>query len=138
MIYTDVTASFQELLYRDKSVTIHQRNLQFLATEMFQVANGMSPNFMNEVFRPNHNLRTENISARTRLQPQLYNSSCPRKVSSGLEALRMLGPKIWNLIPDSIRKSPALSIFKWNIKQWKPHKCPCRLCKNFIKDLRFI
>ena len=40
MIYNDVTASFQELLYRNKSVTIHQRNLQFLATEMFQVTNG--------------------------------------------------------------------------------------------------
>ena len=33
----------QELLYRDKSVTIH---LQFLATDMFKVANGMSPSFM--------------------------------------------------------------------------------------------
>ena len=92
MIYNDATASFQELLYRNKSVTIHQRNLQFLATEMFQVTNGMSPNFMNGVFRPNHNLRTENTSARNRLQPQFYNSSCPTKVYSGLEALRTLGP----------------------------------------------
>ena len=112
--------------------------LQFLATEMFKVANDMSPNFMNEVFRPNHNLRTENISARRRLQPQFYNSSCPRKVFSRLEVLRTLEPRIWNLIPDSIRKSPTLSIFKRNIKQWKPHKCPCRLCTHFIKDLGFI
>ena len=138
MIYNDANASFQELLFRDKSVTIHQRNLQFLAIEMFKVARGMSPDFMNEVFPLNHNLNTDNISARTRLHPQFYNPSCPRKVLSGLGALRTLGPKIWNLIPDSIRKSPTLSIFKCSIKKWKPHKCPCRLCKDFIKDLGFI
>ena len=138
MIYNDANASFQELLFRDKSVTIHQRNLQFLAIEMFKVARGMSPDFINEVFPLNHNLNTDNISARTRLNPQFYNPSCPRKVLSGLGALRTLGPEIWNLIPDSIRKSPTLSIFKCSIKKWKPHKCPSRLCKDFIKDLGFI
>ena len=93
MIYNDANASFQELLFRDKSVTIHQRNLQFLAIEMFKVARGMSPDFMNEVFPLNHNLNTDNISARTRLHPQFYNPLCPRKVLSGLWALRTLGPK---------------------------------------------
>ena len=34
--------SFDELLIKDKSVSIHQRNLQFLETESFKVKNGMS------------------------------------------------------------------------------------------------
>ena len=37
MIYLDETSTFEELLEKDGSVTIHHRNLQFLATEMFKV-----------------------------------------------------------------------------------------------------
>ena len=33
--------SFHELLMKDKLVGIHQRNLQFLATEIFRVKNGV-------------------------------------------------------------------------------------------------
>ena len=138
MIYYDDTSSFQELLERDKSFTIHQRNLQFLATEMFKVVNSMSPGFMNSVFCLNPNLNTDNVSAHTRLKSQFYNPLNPRKVFSGMETLRTLGPKIWNLVPDSIKKSTSLAIFKNKIKQWKPHKCPCRLCKCFVKGLGFI
>ena len=34
--YQDNTSTFQELLNKDNSVSIHHRNLQFLATEMFK------------------------------------------------------------------------------------------------------
>ena len=138
MIYNDHTASFQELLARDASVTIHERNLQILATEMFKVANSISPTSMSKLFHLNPNFCTENVSSRTRIKPQFYNNSNPRKVFSGLETLRTLGPKIWNLIPDSIRRSRTLSIFKDKIKQWKPINCPCRLCKTFIKGIGFL
>ena len=127
MIYKDNTASFEELLTRDESFTIHQRNLQSLATEMFKVATGVAPTFMNDIFSSNHNLGTENVSAGTRLQSQFYNPSNPKKVFSGLETLRALGPKIWNLVPADMKKSSCLSSFKFKIKKWAPFKCPCRL-----------
>ena len=38
IVYSDKTSSFEELLNKDRSITIHTRNLQALATEMF-VAN---------------------------------------------------------------------------------------------------
>ena len=37
LIYGDKTSSFEELSEHDKSVSIHTRNLQMLATEMFKV-----------------------------------------------------------------------------------------------------
>ena len=37
LIYEDKTSSFEELSEHDKSVSIHTRNLQMLATEMFKV-----------------------------------------------------------------------------------------------------
>ena len=37
IVYSDKTFSFEELLDKDEYVTIHTRNLQVLATEMFKV-----------------------------------------------------------------------------------------------------
>ena len=36
IIYQDYNSSFEELLRKDGSLTIHQRNLKLLVTEMFQ------------------------------------------------------------------------------------------------------
>ena len=97
MIYLDDASSFDELLRRDGSVTIHQQNLQFLAIEMFKVAKGIPPIFMNDIFAKNGNILTENVSSNTRSKWSFYNPSNPRTVNYGLESLRSLGPKIWNL-----------------------------------------
>ena len=37
LLYGDKSSSFQKLLEQDKSVTIHTRNLQVLATKIFKV-----------------------------------------------------------------------------------------------------
>ena len=50
LIYGDKTSSFEELLDQDKSVSIHTRNLQMLATEMFKVYRSMSPPIFSELF----------------------------------------------------------------------------------------
>ena len=138
MIYRDDSASFEELLVKDESATIHHRNLQSLVTEMFKVTKGLSPIFMHDIFGPNLSHGAENVSSSTCLHNQFYNPFNPKKVNTGLETVRALGPKIWNLVPDEIRKSPSLSTFKEKIKKWVPLNCPCRLCKHYVKDLGFI
>ena len=43
-------SNLQDLLQKDKSVSIHMKSLQYLATEVFKVKNCLSPEIMNEVF----------------------------------------------------------------------------------------
>ena len=50
MAYNDYKLDFKELLERDPSFTIHERNIQFLAFEVYKVKNGLSPVIMNDVF----------------------------------------------------------------------------------------
>ena len=52
-MYQDYVSSFTELLEKDKSTTIHNRNIQLLATDLFKVKNGLSPAFVNEIFVEN-------------------------------------------------------------------------------------
>ena len=53
IMYQDYASSFTELLEKDNSIIIHNRNIQLLATELFKVKNGLSPSFMNEILVEN-------------------------------------------------------------------------------------
>ena len=51
IVYGDHKTNFSELLNIDKSVTMHQRNLQFLLIEIYKVKKGISPTIINESFQ---------------------------------------------------------------------------------------
>ena len=46
----DNTSMFQELINKDNSISIHHRNLQVLAMEMFKIYRGFSPEILRETF----------------------------------------------------------------------------------------
>ena len=52
---------------------------------------------------------------------------------NGTETLSFLGPRIWEIVPDQIKKGNNLEELKFKIKLWNPENCPCRLCKKFYK-----
>ena len=49
LVYNDFSSSFSELLEKYKSVTIHHRNLQTLAYEIFKVKNNTAPEILTEI-----------------------------------------------------------------------------------------
>ena len=62
LLYQDNSLSFAELLERDNSVTIHQRNLPVHTTEIFKLKKILAPEMMKEVFEiqiPASNFRSE-------------------------------------------------------------------------------
>ena len=50
IIYNGKASNFEQLLGKDSSVSIHTRNLRFLALEMFKVAKGLAPIIINDFF----------------------------------------------------------------------------------------
>ena len=50
IIYNDKQSSFKMFLEKDSSVSIHDKNIQCLATEMYKVSNGLSPPIVSNIF----------------------------------------------------------------------------------------
>ena len=62
----------------------------------------------------------------------------PKTENYGIQSLRYLGPKIWNMLPKSLKESPSLYSFKSTVKTWTPDDCPCKLCKYFIPNVGYM
>ena len=93
-------------------ITIHQsihRNLQILAVEIYKALHNLSSSLMSELFRfkdIEYNLRGGNR----------LNSSNIKTVNYGTETILHLAPKIWEQVPDDIKDSRSLEIYKCKIK----------------------
>ena len=126
VVYNNSDLTFEELLEKDMSFTIHERNLQKLATEMYKVKHNLCPKSFQELFTPVLRGKNEWVIPKV------------RTVNKGLETIRYRGPKTWELVPKEIKGCISLSAFKVKIKEWKPIGCTCRLCKNYIKDIGYL
>ena len=112
-------------------MTIHHKNLQKLATLMYQVKNNLCPILVRDIF--NSNIHSYNLRNK-----KFWEVSNVRTVTYGTETVRYRGPKIWDITPNDIKVSTSLAEFKSKFKPWKPIGCTCRLCRNYIADLGFI
>ena len=87
---------------------------------MFKVENAVSTGLTEDNFhfvnKP-YDLRNNRILFRKRNRTLFY----------GTESLSSLAPRIWELIPQSLKDK---SQFKIKIKTWTTSQCPCRLCKK--------
>jgi len=129
--YRDQTSSFNELLKLDGSFTIHERNQQRLAIEIFKVKNNLAPIFLKEVFPESNNP----INLRRKPSFQTFNV---KTIHYGTETISFRGPQLWSSLPGTIKNSKDLSEFKKLIKQWKPKGCMCRMCKTYVHRIGFI
>ena len=129
--YNDYHLSFEELLHKDKSFKIHERNLQKLVTEIYKIKNNLAPTFMKNIFSISDN--PVNLRKKTS-----FNTFNVKTVHNGLDTISYRGPQIWSNVPDEIKKSKSLSEFKFKIKSWKPIGCTCRLCKIYIQNVGFV
>ena len=123
IIYSDKQPSNEALLEKDASFSIHNRNLQILATKMRKVIKGLSSPINTELFKPrdeqHYNLRNN----------AEFTILVIRTAYHGSEIILFLCPKIWNALPDRLISANSPEIFKSEIKKWKPENCPCRLCR---------
>ena len=97
IIYNDKHLNFEELLVKVNYVSIHHNNIHTLAIEIYNVANSICPEIMNDIFKlretTHYNLRH---TSQFLFEPihSVFNRS---------ESASYLGPKIWEEIPTDIK-----------------------------------
>ena len=84
------------MLKQNKSVSIHQRNLQILATKIFKTKNGLNPVIMEDVFK------LKNLTYNFR-NAETLNRRNVNSVKYGTETIPSLGAKIWKILPNEYK-----------------------------------
>ena len=131
IVYRDYKPSFKEL-QKDKSNTIHQKKLHYFAIEIDKVKMSISPKIMIEIFRFSKNF-VYSLRSGIKLEKPSINT-----VQFRIRSTVYLGAKIWKLVPENIKSSESVDIFKSKIKNWVPEICPCRLCKTYVNQVDFV
>ena len=131
LVYSDHVSSFDELLKKDRSFSMHHRNIQSLAIELYKFFHSLSSSIIKNVFHFN-----TNVPYNLRSGSELYSRN-PISVKYGTKTISYLAPKIWSLVPNAIKSSKSLDVFKFKIRQWEPDS-PCRLRKFYLQHVGFI
>ena len=91
LIYCDHLSNFQELLQGEKSVTIHQKNIQ-----THKVVNNIAPTIVSELFS------FSNVNYNLRSGTQFYQPFA-NTVWNGQETISYFRPKICNMVPEEMK-----------------------------------
>ena len=126
-------SSFGELLTKDKSFSIHHRNIQFVAIEMFKFLNGLSPSFMQDIF-----IKKESLQEHITRSNDIFIHPSVNTVYNGENSLLKFGPIVWDkMLPNKYKNFKYTNRFKKNIKTWLPTNCVCTLCKPYLPGIGF-
>ena len=75
IVYMDNVSYFDELLVKSKSVSLHTRNLQHLAIEIYKALHNLSSSLMSEIFRTkksNYSFRNDAVLVPNRPISTMY------------------------------------------------------------------
>ena len=121
---------FQDLLRSSGDISIHQRCINSLLTEVYKYIHGLSPEIMNEVFSTRANIYN------TR-QFNVFETHIPTSNRYGLNSIPYKANQLWNLLPENLKSSLSLTLFKNEIKLWQCFNCPCNICKSYVPNLGY-
>ena len=111
IVYNDTIMSFEELLVKDKTFTIHHQDIQSLAIEMYKAVNNLPVGNLSD-FLVRNNLNC-NLRSTSELTVPSINT-----VFKGQSSSSYFGSVIWNLIPAELRGINSFQVFKSEIKAW--------------------
>ena len=102
IIYNDKVSTFEQLLEKDNSVSMHTRNLSFLAVEMFKVVKGLAPTIINDLFPLKE---TNNYNLRYKL---FFKIPRNETVRNGFVSISYLESNIWEMLPLEMQEFATL------------------------------
>ena len=115
----DYRSYYKTLLDKSGKGSMKIRRIKTLAIQIFKTVNELNLNFMKTIF-------TSKTNSRVRPFHLLVKNRNTEKYGS--KSLMVLGPKIWNTLPENVKKETSFSKFKEYIKSWSGPTCKCKMC----------
>ena len=104
-LYGNYESTFGEPLDKDKSLTIHKKNLQRLMVEIYKTLNHLNSAYMWKFFIKKgvpYNLRSNELCKIPSVNSQRY----------GISSLSFRGSLLWNALSDEIKLAASINDFK--------------------------
>ena len=98
VVYNERQSTIEELLNEDNSVTIHQKNFQVLAAELYKVHHGLTHDIIKDVFK------ISNVKYNFTNDSFFISHKNIKFVQSISKTISYLGPKICDLLPKSVER----------------------------------
>ena len=131
IVYRGSISSFHEFLQKDHFFTIHHRNIQSLAIELYKIKENLSNEIMSSIFPPRlikYNLRTQSDFFRNSVNSSKY----------GVKSIRFFASKVRQVVPMGMKNLKSLEDFRNKIRRWGSDGSDCKLCKDFVLSLGYI
>ena len=122
IVYNDYRVSYEELLHRVNTTTLHLGRMQSTAIETYKCLNGIAPEYIRDLVKyknAKYNSRYENM-----LQlPTVRTSRC------GKNRFRFEAARVWSCLPNEIRCAENFKEFKRLVHTWTGPKYKCSMCQ---------
>ena len=120
-VFDDQNSSYTDLLKKtNRESRLSFRN-KAIVTQVYKSIYHISPPYLCTMFKRKinpYNLRNDFLLVQPKVTTTTY----------GLLSIKYHGSKMWNMLPEFVKESRSLSIFKKNVKNIKEPLCSCSFC----------
>ena len=122
--HNDYDSCFSEHREMCNESTIHIKNTKVVMTDIYEFLNYLLPPTKNDIFQKQGNY----YSLRN-----LKSLGYKRKFTNtyGIDTIYVKERQIWQDLPQDIKNSDSLNLFKSNIKKYGTLTCHYKLCKSY-------
>lgn len=120
-VFRDFHSSYCSLLSRAKLPTLELSRLRAIALEAFKGYNNMSPQFIQDMLtKPTH---TYDLRAKNKLHKPCFHSA------TGAHSFSFTAAQVWNSLPNELRTTSDIKVFKTLLNSWQGPDCKCTYCR---------
>ena len=105
MVHNTYDTAYDELFSVSSDVSIHQRHLRFLVTEVFKAVNNLNPHFMRDYFKTIFSPHDVRKGSTLHLPPA-------HSTHHGINSLSFPGSLLWNNLHRGIKENLPTEDFK--------------------------
>ena len=110
-VYNDFISDYDTLLSRAKCRTMLAGRLQKLAIEVFKCVHKLNPTYVNDMFKKNE------VVYEMRNPYPLHQRKF-KTITNGFRTFSYMGSKLWNELPNELKKTTTLDEFKIVMRTW--------------------